>query len=859
MRFLNAAARGFGTRKSFTTTFIIALTYIFTGWFALFLALPPGYASPLFPPAGIAVGAVFIGGEASLIGVFLGSLLLNLWLAHAVTPPLYSAAHMAALVIATASTLQACIGARLLRRQLGYPCAFDKARDIGAFLLLSPFMCLISASLSVAGLVALGLFERANAAADWLTWWLGDTMGILIALPMVMALIGQPRSLWRKRILIIVLPMAAAIALFVFAFIQASRWEELESLNYLRTQIGWQSWTVLTLGLFGTGLLGAFLMLSSGHAARVEMEVEQHTQALRESEERWQFALEGAGDGVWDVNLQTGEMFLSRQNLVMLGYESEARRVSVDEWKQRMHPDDLARARDIIVKYLNGETPSYIFEFRTLTRGGQWRWLRSRGKLIGAQPGGKPARLIGTHTDIDSEKHNEVKEHLHSKVMEMLARGNKLTEMLETIAEILQRANTDLAYAAFTTDKSYFSMRAGSCFSGDLRAREIPFDTNLQSGGTALQNGETVRVLMPTNAFSQHLSTLAQDAEFTLCWAELLKSSDGNIEGAMVAFNCTPDSNALPDLDHLRYAARLIELAIRRKHYDEQLQLAASVYEASSEAIVIVDADHHIQAVNPAFTEITGFSAEEIIGRGTDIFRTEKDANEFDAIARRVGETGAWKGELWSARKTGEAFPLSATINTVYDESGNFFRRICIFSDITDKKAAENKLQHLASHDTLTGLPNRLLFRDRLQQALAFAQRENNLLALMYVDLDHFKPVNDNLGHMVGDKLLRAVAERMQAGVRESDTVARIGGDEFVVLLPNVKSASDTFAIAEKIRKALVEPFELEGNIINISASIGIAIYPDDGGTEQELSQHADRAMYLAKQRGRNTIENYRA
>lgn len=855
---INASNKSF---RFVAATLSIAFAYVLTGKLAVLLALPPGYATAIFPPAGIAVGVAFVIGRPSLLGIFLGSFALNLWVSYSTPRLIYPPAYIAAALIASASTLQAGIGGWLLRRQLGYPCAFDRARTINLFLLLTPSICLISATVSVASLLALGLVNSAHAPANWLTWWLGDTMGVLIVLPIVMVAIGQPRLLWRKRKFVITVPLSIAVAFFVFAFLQAARWEELESLNYLRTQVGWQSWTVLTFGLFGTGLLGALLMLSSGHAARVEAEVEQKTQALRVSEERWQFALEGAGDGVWDVDLRSNEMFLSARNMAMLGYADEPRRMSVDEWKQSMHPDDVEHAREIILKYLKGETSSYIFDFRTLTREGQWRWLRSRGKLIAAQADGTPARLIGTHTDIESEKHSQLMERLHNDVMEMLvsAHGNhQLADVLEKITSALHETNTELAYAVFTSNPTHLSMSAGNDVLADLRTHEFSFVTHAQSGGNAFQAGKIVRISSPDNIFSQQLEALSNSNGYPLCWIELLKAQDNTINGALVVFKCKPNSHALPDLDHLRHAARLIELAIQRKYVEENLLLAASVYGASSEAIMVMDADKRIVAINPAFTTITGFYAEDVIGRSSKIFRADKDAEAFDDIMEQVDKTGFWKGEFWSYRKTGAVFFVASSMNTLYDDDGNIFRHICVFSDITDKKIAEEKLQHLASHDTLTGLPNRMLFRDRLQQALTFAQREKNRFALMYIDLDHFKPVNDNLGHLVGDQLLLAVAERMQACVRESDTVARVGGDEFVVLLPTFKLAEDAWSVAEKIRTSLNETFEINNHLINISASIGIAIYPEDGDTEHDLALSADRAMYLAKQRGRDAIQTCR-
>ena len=221
---------------------------------------------------------------------------------------------------------------------------------------------------------------------------------------------------------------------------------------------------------------------------------------------------------------------------------------------------------------------------------------------------------------------------------------------------------------------------------------------------------------------------------------------------------------------------------------------------------------------------------------------------------RSLNETGSWHGEIWSRHKDGHSYALLMTIDTILDEGGEVRERVCVFSDITEKKLMEQHIEHMAQHDALTSLPNRMLFSDRLRHAMAVAEREKQNLALLYIDLDHFKPVNDNLGHTAGDTLLQMVAKRMSSCVREVDTVARMGGDEFAVILAPVKSQNDILLVAEKIRTALEAPFEIDGNHLKISCSIGCTMYQKDGLNEDVLTQNADRAMYKAKKRGRNKV-----
>jgi diguanylate cyclase (GGDEF)-like protein/PAS domain S-box-containing protein len=1219
--------------RTFCTPVVLLLAYVISGKLALLLALPPGYASAIFPPAGIAVAAALICGRRALPGVFLGALLLNLWVGYSPATPYSLESLAAALAIAIASALQAAAGGEWLRRAVGYPSAFDRASDISRFLLLSPAICLISASLSVACLTLLGIMEGSDFATNWLTWWLGDTLGLIVMLPLVLVVAGEPRQLWRNREFSVAVPMLLAFALFVFVFIKANHWEQDESLvefraqaqrmadqmqnhfneqeflleelsglyshnperpvtreefrrfvgrilkrfpnvqaidwaprveqrqraafeaaqqaslpayeirekaaskglgraserpfyypvtyiepdnalnhgvlgydlasdttrlaalngawnsdtavatapvrlvsetserndkfgilliqaitkgsgpgvvltavrindfferspayqrtttlvrltdmgsqeaifdtiedreraadfeqilnfgsrsyrlefaptrHYLMAHRGWQSWTVLAVGLFGTGLLGALLMLSTGYTARVERNVDAHVaelrenseklqglfelsplgivltdmqghfiefnqaflhisgysedelrkldywhltprsyeadearqlaliatvgrygpyekeyirkdgsrvplnfngllltgrngekyiwsivedisgrrqveQSLRESEERWKFALEGSGDGVWDWNLQTGELFLSRQEMSVLGYEGdEACHTRLEPWVERQHPQDRETRGLALENYLAGRTPFYTYDFRTLCRNGQWRWIRARGILVAHTPDGQPLRMIGTHTNIDASRRQAERETVHSAVMEMLAWGGKLNDVLARITASLEDENSDLAFAAFIVREEHSQLAVGSAFTEAQQNRRCHIAGQANLGGQTIFMGERLDIRMDDSPYWRDITTLAAEAGLEACWSEPIFSQEEGIEGTLVAFRRHPGSNAVPDLETQRHAARLMSIAIQRKRIENQLLLASSVYEASSEGIMVVDSQNRIVAINPAFTKITGYDKLEVLGRDPRLLKSnEHDPDFYRAMWRAIIDTGAWQGEIWNRRQDGSSYPVWMTINTIRGDGGEVIHRACIFSDITDKKLAEERIHHLARHDVLTGLPNRMLYMDRLNQAIATARREQSLMALVYIDLDNFKPVNDTLGHQIGDELLQQVAERMLKCVRESDTVARIGGDEFVVLLPAIKDEADSIIVAEKIRTALARRFRVAGHPLAISSSIGIAVYPAHGKDAQELAVHADAAMYLAKRAGRNTVRVY--
>ncbi|OGT01784.1 MAG: hypothetical protein A2143_06700, partial [Gallionellales bacterium RBG_16_57_15] len=291
-----------------------------------------------------------------------------------------------------------------------------------------------------------------------------------------------------------------------------------------------------------------------------------------------------------------------------------------------------------------------------------------------------------------------------------------------------------------------------------------------------------------------------------------------------------------------------------------EIQLAATVFDASSDAIFITDSDNLIISVNAAFCEITGYSAEDVIGQAPEILNSGRhDAGFYHAMWRDLLETGRWNGEVWNRRKNGEIFAELLTINAVKNYRGEISHYVSIFADITEHKQTEEHVRHLAHYDALTNLPNRTLFNDRLGQALINAQRDNGRAAVMFLDLDRFKNINDTLGHGIGDLLLQEVAVRLTGCVRQGDTVSRLGGDEFVVLLPELNDEKDARLVAQKLLNAAAFPMILEGHELHISASIGISYYPMDGVNTETLMKNADVAMYRAKEEGRNNYQFYHA
>ncbi len=293
-----------------------------------------------------------------------------------------------------------------------------------------------------------------------------------------------------------------------------------------------------------------------------------------------------------------------------------------------------------------------------------------------------------------------------------------------------------------------------------------------------------------------------------------------------------------------------------RKTAEQALGLAAQVFESSHEAIVILDRDKRIISVNHAFTAITGYPANQVLGTDGKMMRSAlSDAGDYDEIWLQIEQDGHWQGETLRQRRNGESFPAWASCTAVKNAARQVANYIVIFSDITQRKESERHIRHMIEHDFLTGLPNRVLLLDRLQQAIAAARRNRTKLAVLFIDLDRFKHINDSLGHHVGDKLLQAVAERLKKCVRGNDTVSRQGGDEFVVMLADIGGVEQAAHIADNILQVINMPYQIDEYALSITTCLGISMYPEDGQDIDALTRNADTAMYHAKASGRNSYQ----
>ncbi len=289
------------------------------------------------------------------------------------------------------------------------------------------------------------------------------------------------------------------------------------------------------------------------------------------------------------------------------------------------------------------------------------------------------------------------------------------------------------------------------------------------------------------------------------------------------------------------------------RHSLDKLNLASIVFENAMESIMVTDAQVNILDTNPAFTRMTGYSHEEVSGENPRFLKSGyHDQSFYEAMWQSIISTGHWSGEIWNRNKAGELYPELRSISAITDTQGVVTHYVGISSDISMLKQHEEQLEYLAHYDALTSIPNRVLLADRMKQAIAQAKRERTMLGVCYLDIDGFKPVNDNFGHQVGDYVLIEIAQRIGKILREGDTVARLGGDEFVVLLPDLNHLEECIVTLKRIHEAVAMPIFIDEQLVSLTTSIGVSIFPSDNKDSDELLRHADQAMYVAKQSGKN-------
>lgn len=1065
--------QGNGSHRRVIRYLLLVVAYVVSGKLGLTLALPPGYASAIFPPAGIAVAAALIGGRGVLPWVFLGSLLLNIWTGYSATHSINSTCLISATIIASASALQAAVGGEWLRRLIGYPTTLDNGPLLLRFFGATPIICLVSATLSLAGLWATGVIDQERLAINWGTWWVGDTLGVLVMLPLVMVALGEPRPLWRSRFRRVALPMTVAFVLFVLFFVRVTKWEhddslmefrlqsqhlvdlilarldeqaslleqmsglfkassqvtreefhrfvekpltrfpmvqamewapriegsqradfeqmqqsafpgfEIRGLNsarelqrtgeqdhyypltfvepsagnepalgfdlassarrraaldkaienggivttspiklvqvtgpektgvllllavkdgqrvrglvlsvlemrgfvekllpadnaslylrledlddrqmlydslppqpdpisesrtlefgtrryrlqtaptplYLQQHQGWQSWGALVTGLLGTGLLGALLLYGSGYTARMETQVAERTTRLRRSESLLKDAQHLAHIGSWELEVEKNHLVWSDEIYNIFEIDPHSFGASYEAFLGIVHPEDRTLVDRAYKESIENRTP-YEFEHRLLLSHGRTKYVREHGETFYGEHG-QPLRSVGTVQDITEQQAAEEARRKAAEELEDLYNHAPCGyHSLDRDGVFIRINDTELLWLGYSRNEVLRKMRITDLYT----------PTSIQ----------TFKENFPHIMEQGH----AEDLEFEF----ILK--DGTLFIALISATAVYDEAG----NYLMSSSTMFDITARKRMERELRESEVrfrNTLEYASIGMSVVSLGGQFIQVNHALCDIVGYSREELEKLNFQTITHPDDLSLDLANVKRLldGETSAYQLEKRYIRKDGQSVWVQLTGTLLRDTNNKPQYFIAQIEDITERKRSQEQIRQLAYYDTLTGLANRRLMLDRLEHALDQAKRFQRSMAIMFLDLDRFKQINDTLGHDVGDELLKAVAARLITCIRHGDTVSRQGGDEFIIVLTEIAHSHDAAQVAEKVLTALSQPVVIPPHELHITTSIGIAVYPVNGTDDMlELMKKADMAMYTAKEAGRNQYSFY--
>ena len=565
------------------------------------------------------------------------------------------------------------------------------------------------------------------------------------------------------------------------------------------------------------GVVLAFRDLTLRHAQE---------RALRESEARLELVVRASQGGFWDWDIAADTTHLSPRFKAILGYPPDADLGNTFQLKERLHPDDAERVLALWYRAIANPGTAFDCESRLRCMDGRFVWVHARGVMVCDQAG-RAIRSVGSIMDISDRR--QVEERLRES---------------ERLFRYLVETSNDLVWIVDRDGRwSYLSPRATrqifGCEPEDLLGKRLA-DTQPEAERSRTE-AMLARVLADGTAShfeTVHLNRKGERVVLSLN-ATPMRDGAGQITGV---------TGTATDISPLK--KRELELSAALK--DQSL-----IFDSVSEGIVMLR-DGVVHKCNRRFAQMLGYSPDELAGRPSLLWLANPpELDSTASLPQAVREAdGSLHTEVRVKRRDGGIFWCDAR-GRILDPSRPEDGSLWVYIDISARKERESRIQHLADHDALTGLLNRRMFEDRLRQALANARRSEQIVALMLVDLDEFKIINDSYGHLTGDYVLRTVAKRIEENVRETDTVARLGGDEFVVVLVGQRSTEDPTVVAEKMLAAITQPIPAGGRHFEIGASIGISIFPRDGDSPEALLRHADAAMYRVKDAGKNRYQFY--
>jgi diguanylate cyclase (GGDEF)-like protein/PAS domain S-box-containing protein len=542
-------------------------------------------------------------------------------------------------------------------------------------------------------------------------------------------------------------------------------------------------------------------------------------------------------------------LYANPQGRKALGYtEEEIRRLTIFDIDPRYTPElwaqHFARLR---------ETGSCTFETWHRRKDGSMMPVEINSNYIDHDGKEYSCAIV---RDITERKKAEVFDQVRADVLERVAKNQSLSRALDRLTKGAEEYEPGVLGALLLQSRDRVQVYQSGALPQDLAEKVHRILTQAYDrvcGQVASEDPMILSQDMAGEVEFEELREMLHDSRLGPCLSLLLDVKSPEVTARFMLFRYAGEVFTAVDHQLIAHFSRLAQIAIDQHFSEEELKLSDSVYKNSSEGMLILGPNAEIISANPAFTAISGYTLPEVLGRHPFEFTSSTNPPTLkDEIDAALAEEGYWQGEIWELDKAGEEYVKLVKINTVFDEQHQPYRFIALFSDITEKKKSEERIWFEANYDALTRLPNRRLFKERLEQELLKTDRAGEKLTLFFIDLDRFKEVNDTVGHEGGDQLLIEVARRLMTVVRATDTVARLGGDEFTVILPGLGDIDVIARIADSIIESLQEPFHIKEQVHYISASIGVTLYPDDATDIDHLIRNADQAMYSAKNLGRS-------
>ena len=864
----------------------VALAYVAAGRLGLLMYSLTDVTSLIWPPAAIAFAAIWRFGRPALIGVGLGSLLVGFEL---------SGALAFSLPVAFGNALSMALACRLLRWR-GVRELFAEPASVWEFLLLAGALApFCGATIGTLALGATGIVAAPDLSTAWLTWWVGDAVAVLILVPPLLALPRWRPRAWSRRLLEVALLLACA-ALYCWQVFFAHDWPNDLPLALLsapliiwaalRFELALVTLIVLLLAgcavvatLGGHGMLLrdtpaasvlyldcylatiAFcaLVVNASFAAR-----RRAFEQLRSSEERFRQLFEHSKAP--ELLVETAQWRIVDANAAAVAFYGRDRRALIDLPLAALNVLPAAQVLSQMRRAAAGERDQFFFQHRLAD--GEIRDVELHCSAI--RRGALETFYCVVH-DITERKRAEAKLEGQTNILRALMLNAPLETLLRELALFIEALMPDMRCSIMLVDPSQLTLSNGASPNLPESFRRwvegFPIGEGYGSCGTAAARRETVIAVdvQRDPLWLPFLDVVRQYGWLRACWSSPFFAISGEVLGTFALYCGRSRAPTAEEGDLIGMAAALAGVIVQRRRDERRLRDSEERFRATFEqaavGVALVSIDGRWLKINQKLCDILGYGHDELFRLNPGAISGPEDWEQNRQLERRLmaGEIEHYRLDRRYIRKDGSPVWAGLTATVARDAQGMIQYFIAVIEDISERKRAEAEIERLALYDPLTALPNRRLLTDRLQHALVSARRRRRCGALLYVDLDRFKHLNDARGHAAGDALLKLVAQRLLSGVRAGDTVARLGGDEFVVLLEDIgdtlaQATEAASAIAEKMRQALEAAFSPEGYEHYISASVGVTVFPKAGESAEDLLKEADTAMYRAKERSRNAV-----